>query len=99
VISRRTKRTLVVSLVSVVMLTEPALVASSRDTKITDEKKHEASLSKAQQLRSEQEVEIATLGQTFAWDPDGTNPFSKLSPYETTIEPQLYKALRELERR
>jgi hypothetical protein len=99
VISRRTKRTLVVSLVSVVMLTEPALVASSRDTKITDEKKHEASLSKAQQLRSEQEVEIATLGQTFAWDSDGTNPFSKLSRYETTIEPQLYKALRELERR
>ena len=68
-------------------------------TEITDEKKREEALSKAQQIRSEQESEIATLGRIFARDADKANAFSKLSRYETTIERGLYKALHELERR
>src|SRR5918994_1209006 len=66
---------------------------------VTDKEKHEEALSKARQLRSEQESESATLGRTFARDADKTNAFSKLSRYETTIERGLYRALHELERR
>jgi hypothetical protein len=69
------------------------------NTTISDEKKHEEALSKARQMRKEQEDETATLGRTFARDADRANAFSKLSRYETAIERQLYKALHELERR
>ena len=65
---------------------------------VTDEKKHEQALSRAQQMRSGQEDETATLGRTFARDATGANAFSKLSRYETTIERGLYKALHELQR-
>jgi hypothetical protein len=65
---------------------------------ITDAEKHEEAMSRAWQLRSQQEAET-TLGRTFARDADRSNAFSKLSRYETAIERQLYKALHELERR
>ena len=65
---------------------------------VTDEKKHEQALSRAQQMRSGQEDETATLGRTFARDATGASAFSKLSRYETTIERGLYKALHELQR-
>jgi hypothetical protein len=65
---------------------------------VTDEKKHEQALSRAQQMRSGQEDETATLGRTFARDATGANAFSKLSRYEITIERGLYKALHELQR-
>lgn len=65
---------------------------------VTNEKKHEQALSRAQQMRSGQEDETATLGRTFARDATGANAFSKLSRYETTIERGLYKALHELQR-
>jgi hypothetical protein len=68
------------------------------DTEITDAEKHKEALSRAQQMRSEQEAETATLGRTFARDANGANAFSKLSRYETTIERGLYKALHELQR-
>jgi hypothetical protein len=67
-------------------------------TTITDEKKHEEALSRAQQMRHEQANETATLGRTFARDANGANAFSKLSRYETTIERGLYRALHELQR-
>lgn len=73
------------------------IIATLSDT--TDKEKREEALSKARQLRSEQESETATLGRTFARDADKTNAFSKLARYETTIERQFYKALHELERR
>jgi hypothetical protein len=60
--------------------------------------KHREALSRAQQMRSEQGAEIATLGRTFARDANGANAFSKLSRYETTIERGLYKALHQLQR-
>ena len=65
---------------------------------ISNGEKHEEALSRAQQMRSEQEAETATLGRTFARDANGANAFSKLSRYETTIERGLYKALHELQR-
>jgi hypothetical protein len=65
---------------------------------ISDEEKHREVLSRAQQMRSEQEAETATLGRTLARDANGVNAFSKLSRYETTIERGLYKALHELQR-
>jgi hypothetical protein len=65
---------------------------------ISDGEKHREALSRAQQMRSEQEAETATLGRTFARDANGANAFSKLSRYETTIERGLYKALHELQR-
>ncbi len=68
-------------------------------TEITDKKKHEEASSRAQQMRSEQEFEIVTLGEIFVRDADKANAFSKLSRYETAIERRLYKALHELERR
>lgn len=57
----------------------------------------EEALSRARQMRSEQEGETATLGRTFARDAQG-NAFSKLSRYETAIERSLYRALHELQR-
>jgi hypothetical protein len=66
---------------------------------ITEKKGHEEALSRARQMRSEQEDETATLGRTFARDADRANAFSKLSRYETAIERTLYRALHELERR
>ena len=65
---------------------------------ISDGEKHREALFRAQQMRSEQEAETATLGRTFARDANGANAFSKLSRYETTIEWGLYKALHELQR-
>jgi hypothetical protein len=65
---------------------------------ISDGEKHSEALSRAQQMRSEQEAETATLGRTLARDANSVNAFSKLSRYETTIERGLYKALHELQR-
>src|ERR687893_3042384 len=65
---------------------------------LSNGEKHSEALSRAQQMRSEQGAEIATLGRTFARDANGANAFSKLSRYETTIERGLYKALHELQR-
>jgi hypothetical protein len=59
---------------------------------LSNGEKHEEALSRAQQIRSEQEAETATLGRTFARDANGANAFSKLSRDETTIERGLYKA-------
>jgi hypothetical protein len=58
---------------------------------ITDEKGRKEALSRARRMRSEQEDETATLGRTFARDADRANAFTKLSRYETAIEPQLYR--------
>jgi hypothetical protein len=76
-----------------------ATLSDVTDSDVTDKEKHEEALSKARQLRSEQESESARLGQTFARDADKTNAFSKLARYETTIDRKFYKALHELERR
>ena len=42
---------------------------------ISDGEKHREALSRAQQMRSEQEAETATLGRTFARDANGANAF------------------------
>jgi hypothetical protein len=65
---------------------------------ITDEHKHQEALSKAQEMRTKQDAETATLGRTFIRDANKANAFSKLSRYETTIERSLFKALHELQR-
>ena len=74
------------------------IVAAGDDTTITDKKKHEEALSRARQLRSEQEDDTIILGRTFARDADKANAFSKLSRYTTALERQFYRALHELER-
>ena len=66
---------------------------------VTDKEKHKEALAVAQEMKTKQEGETATLGRIFARDADKANAFSKLSRYETTIERGLYKALHELERR
>jgi hypothetical protein len=71
----------------------------TRRPRIVDPNRYEEALSRAWQLRREQEDETATLGRTFARDADRANAFSKLSRYETAIERQLYRALHELQRR
>jgi hypothetical protein len=65
---------------------------------ITDKQKHEEALAKAQEMKSKQDAETATLGRTFMRDADQANAFSKLSRYETAIWQSLYKALHELQR-
>jgi hypothetical protein len=65
---------------------------------ITDEHKHQEALSKAQEMRTNQDAETATLGRTFIRDANEANAFSKLSRYETTIERSLFKALHDLQR-
>jgi hypothetical protein len=65
---------------------------------ITDTQKHEEALAKAQEMKSKQDAETATLGRTFMRDADQANAFSKLSRYETGIWHSLYKALHELQR-
>jgi hypothetical protein len=65
---------------------------------ITDEKKHQEALSKAEEMEAVRDGETATLGQTFVRDADKANAFSKLSRYETAIERSIYKALHELQR-
>jgi hypothetical protein len=65
---------------------------------ITDKQKHEEALAKAQEMKSKQDAETATLGRTFMRDADQANAFSKLSRYETGIWQSLYKALHELQR-
>ena len=67
-------------------------------TVITDEPKHRAALSRAEEMKTKQDAETATLGRTFIRDADGANAFSKLSRYETAIERSLYRALHELQR-
>jgi hypothetical protein len=64
-----------------------------------DKERYGAALSRALQMRKEQEDENATLGRTFIRDAGTANAFSKLSRYETATERQLYRALHELERR
>jgi hypothetical protein len=76
-----------------------ASVMEAMNTEITNKKEREAALSRARQIRSEQEAEDTMLGRTFVRDADKANAFSKLSRYETAIERQLYRALHELERR
>jgi hypothetical protein len=80
---------------------EQSLVEMMRlsNVEITDREEHEKALSRAREIRSEQEAEDVTLGRTFARDADKANAFSKLSRYESAIEQRLYKALHELERR
>jgi hypothetical protein len=74
-------------------------IDANQDTTITDEQKHQEALSKAQEMKAEQEdAETATLGRTFMRDSDQANAFSKLSRYETAIERSLYRALHELQR-
>ncbi len=65
---------------------------------ITDKQKHKEAISRAQQMRIEQDAETATLGRTFIRDANEANAFSKLSRYEATIERSLYRALHELQR-
>lgn len=67
-------------------------------TTITDQQKHREALSKAQEMKAEQDAETATLGRTFIRDANGANAFSKLSRYEVSIERSLYRALHELQR-
>ncbi len=69
-----------------------------RDTTITDEQKREEALSRARELKAEQEAETATLGRTFIRDANEANAFSKLSRYEANIVRSLYRALHELQR-
>jgi hypothetical protein len=66
---------------------------------ITDERKHQKALERAEVMRAKRNTEAATLGRTFARDANGANAFSKLSRYENTIERGLYRALHQLERR
>jgi hypothetical protein len=75
------------------------MAAASKGTTITDKDKHEEALSRAQQMRSEQESEIVTLGRAFVRDASKNNAFFKLSRHETSLERQFYKALHELDRR
>ena len=65
---------------------------------ITDKQKHQEALAKAQEMKSKQDADTATLGRTFMRDADQANAFSKLSRYETAIERSLYRALHELQR-
>ena len=74
------------------------LDAASAYETITDEHKHQEALSKAEEMRTKQDSESATLGRTFIRDANKANAFSKLSHYETTIERSLFKALHELQR-
>ena len=60
-------------------------------TIITDEQKHREALSRAQEMKVEQDAETATLGRTFIRDADKANAFSKLSRYESAIERSLYR--------
>jgi hypothetical protein len=66
---------------------------------ITDKGKHEEALSRARQMRSEQEDETARLGRTFARDTHTANAFSKLARYASAADREFYRALHELERR
>jgi hypothetical protein len=67
-------------------------------TTITDQEKYQEARSKAQEMKTKQEAETATLGRTFIHDANYANAFSKLSRYEATIERSLYKAMHELQR-
>ena len=71
---------------------------NSIGTTITDEQKHKAALSKAEEIKAKQDAQTAMLGRTFMRDASDANAFSKLSRYETAIERSLYKALHELQR-
>jgi hypothetical protein len=77
----------------------PADAYEAPQRRIVDEQRHDAALTRAYQMRKEQEGENVTLGRTFARDADTASAFSKLSRYEAAIERQLYRALHELERR
>jgi len=76
---------------------EPLLQIAERDTPISDDPKYQEALAKVEELKAEQEMETATLGQAFIRDANEANAFSKLSRYETTIERSLYRALHELQ--
>ncbi len=67
-------------------------------TTIRDQQKRREALSKAQEMKAEQDTETATLGRAFIRDADGANAFSKLSRYEVSIERSFYRALHELQR-
>ncbi len=77
---------------------EDLLKDLGRTTTITNDRKHQEALSKAQEMKAKQDAETATLGRTFIRDADKANAFSKLSRYETAIERSLYRALHELQR-
>ena len=66
--------------------------------RITDEQKYQEALSKAQEMKSKQDADTATLGRTFMRDADQANAFSKPTRYETAIERSLYRVLHELQR-
>jgi hypothetical protein len=44
---------------------------------ITDERKHQKALKRAEVMRAQRNTEAATLGRTFARDANGANAFSK----------------------
>jgi hypothetical protein len=77
---------------------DESLLRVMSGTIITDEQKHREALSRAKEMKIEQDAETATLGRSFIRDADKANAFSKLSRYETAIERSLYKALHELQR-
>jgi hypothetical protein len=70
----------------------------TNNTVITDRQKHEEALDQARGLRNLQEDGIATFGPPFVRDASGSDAFSKLSRYETTIDRSLHRALHELQR-
>jgi hypothetical protein len=63
---------------------------------MTNERRHEEALSKAQEMKAEQDTETATPGRTFIRDADKANALSKLSRYQAALERSPYKALHEL---
>ena len=67
-------------------------------TTVTDEQKYQEAVSRAQEMESVRDAELATLGQTFIRDANKANAFPKVSRYETTLERSLYRSLHELQR-
>lgn len=67
-------------------------------TEITNKKRHEQALQKAEKALAQRNGGPTTLGAAFLRDAKEADAFSKLSRYETTIERTLYRALHELER-
>jgi hypothetical protein len=64
---------------------------------ITDKQKHAEARGRAQRARELQE-EACTLGSAFIRVGKGSDAFSKLSRYETSLLRRFYRALHELQR-
>jgi hypothetical protein len=63
---------------------------------ITDEKKHDDALERAEEAESHRNA--GTLGLAFVTAATGPDAFSKLARYEAGLERSLYRALHELQR-